>query len=551
MPSGGRAFRIPRPIVLAVVFLAVAVAVVALATRSSDDGTVGPARTTTTRPSGEVVEGGTMRLGLSGPLQADPAAANLGSPTDMLVLDLLHDGLTRLGDAGVVVPALATEWTPDATFTTWVFKLDPAATFASGRAVTSADVVASLERVAKHGDTSLAALSLEAIAGYRAFVDGSAEHVAGLTAPDPATVQIVVTAPMSVLPVLLASPVFGVVDIGSLDAAVAADAGAAALADLDTDGAWAVASAEDSAVTLERRDGEAGHLEAIELRSYDDGDTAYDAFDDGDVDWALVPVDRFDDASNDYGDAAFTPFHAELFFGLHVTTGNAGNAEMRKAIAAAIDRDAIVAAIYADRAEPLATVVPEGVPGYEPGRCATCGHDPDRARAILAAAFPDGRVPAVAIDFDESPAQTKMAGMVADQLLAVGIQSVARPKPIEEYKQFLASGAQELFSFGWIGGYVSPDAYLAPLFGSIANDNLTGYGTSVIDGALAAARSTSDAAAAQVQWAAVEAQVLGEGVVVPIAQFRIQAVLGERVQGFAHAVDGSVDWSAVWVADGE
>jgi oligopeptide transport system substrate-binding protein len=235
---------------------------------------------------------------------------------------------------------------------------------------------------------------------------------------------------------------------------------------------------------------------------------------------------------------------------MHVTGGSLGNAELRKAIAAAIDRDSIVKAVYGDLAQPLAAVVPAGVPGYEPGRCDECGHDPDRAKAILAAAFPDGQIPAVAIDFDESPAQTAMAALVAEQLRAVGIPSESRPKPIEEYKQFLASGAQGLFSFGWIGGYASPDAYLAPLFGSAANDNLTAYGTPSIDGALATARATTDTAAAAFQWSEIERQVLSDAAVVPIAQFRIQAVLGERVQGFAHAVDGSVDWSAVWVADG-
>jgi hypothetical protein len=55
---------------------------------------------------------------------------------------------------------------------------------------------------------------------------------------------------------------------------------------------------------------------------------------------------------------------------------------------------------------------------------------------------------------------------------------------------------------------------------------------------------------AAAQWAAAEAQVLAEAVVVPIAQFRTQAVVAERAQAFQHAVDGSVDWSAVWLTDG-
>src|SRR3546814_1231821 len=83
----------------------------------------------------------------------------------------------------------------------------------------SSDVCSSdLERVAAAGTGSLAALRLEQIAGFRALVDGSADHLSGLTAPDPATVRIELTSPMSILPQLLASPVFGIVDVATMEA---------------------------------------------------------------------------------------------------------------------------------------------------------------------------------------------------------------------------------------------------------------------------------------------------------------------------------------------
>jgi ABC-type transport system substrate-binding protein len=539
MRAGGRALRVLGSVL-------VVAGVLAGCTSGNGDPDAAP----TTRPPQGPVDGGTVRLGLGGPVEPDPAAANLGSPSDLLVLDLLHDGLTRLGGDGAVSPALARTWTSDATLTTWVFTLDPDATFASGRAVTSVDVVASLERIARGGDSSLAALRLETIAGFRAFVDGTAEHLAGLTAPDAATVQILLDRSMSVLPVILASPLFGIVDASALGAIAAGTGAPARLADLDLTGSWAVGDASDDAVTLERRAAADGHLDAVELRSYTDSDAAYDAFDDGDVDWALVPVDRYDDAVEAHGDAQFAPFHAELFFGLHVASPSLGNVELRKAIAAAIDREAIVRAVYPDLADPLSTVVPAGVPGHDVERCGDCGHDPERAKALVAAAFPDGAVPTVAIDFDESTAQNAMARIVAADLEAAGIPSTLRPKPLEEYKRFVVSGGQELFSFGWIGGYSSPDAYLAPLFGSAADDNLTAYGSPTVDAALAAARATADPAAAAAQWAAVEAQVLAEAVVVPIAQFRTQSVVADRVEAFEHGADGTVDWSAVWVVDG-
>src|SRR5690606_6757677 len=128
--------------------------------------------------------------------------------------------------------------------------------------------------------------------------------------------------------------------------------------------------------------------------------------------------------------------------------------------------------------------------------------------------------------------------MIADDLEDVGIPTTLRPKSLEDYKRFVVSGGQRLFSFGWIGGYSSPDAYLAPLFLSASDDNLTGSANVDIDASLNAARAGADNAAAR--WRIAESILLVAAVVVPVAQFRTQAVAGERVQGLVHAVDATV-----------
>ena len=98
-----------------------------------------------------------MRLGIGGDLVVDPVEASLASPRDLMVIDLLHDGLTRLDEAACPQPALADgvggerRSRPRSASTSI-----PTATFASGRPVTPEDVIASLERVIAAGDTSLA-----------------------------------------------------------------------------------------------------------------------------------------------------------------------------------------------------------------------------------------------------------------------------------------------------------------------------------------------------------------------------------------------------------
>jgi ABC-type transport system substrate-binding protein len=485
---------------------------------------------------GEPTAGGELRLGIGGPLVVDPVDASLASPSDLMVLDLLHDGLTRLDADGVPQPALASEWVANGTRTAFRFLLDPEASFASGRKITPQDVIASLERVMAAGDTSLGALSLEAVQGFRAFADGEADHVSGLTALNPSTVRIVLTTPLSVLPSVLSSPILSVVDPTTVEGELGA---------LDLSGDWSVASSDDGDLVLDRRAGRAGSLGGIELRAHDDPEAAYDAFGDGDVDWAPVPASRYGDAVEEHGTDAFAPFHAELFFGMNVQVDVLRSQALRDAIRLAIDREAIVQAVYSELADPLSTVVPAGVAGHDEERCAACAPDAERAKDVVAFAYPDGNVPTVRIDYDESPAQDQMAEIVADSLEAAGIPTDLRPKSLDEYKAFVVSGQQELFSFGWIGAYSSPDAYLAPLFGSAANDNLTRYRSSEVDLLLGLGRATTDPADGADAWARAEAAVLEAAVVVPIAQFRTQVVVADRVEGLAHAVDGSVDWNQV------
>lgn len=522
--AGGRVRR-------ALALLAVTGVLVAACT--GDDGG-DDATTTTAAPEAQPADAGTVRLGLGGPLVVDPVEASLASPSDLLVLDLLHEGLTTLDAEGRARPALATEWEVDASGRIWAFTLDPAATFSSGRQVLAADVVASLTRVAAAGDTSLAALALEPVSGFRALADGDAESLTGVTALDEATVVIALAEPLSVLPELLAGPSFGITDAEALEEEVPTE----------ITGPWTLEAGDDGAVVAVRRGGE-GAVDEVVLQPFGSPEDAYEAFDRGDLDWALVPASRYGDAVEAHGDDHFAPFHAELFFGLHVASPALGNADLREAIVAAIDREAIVRAVYADLADPLEGVVPAGVPGHDPGACDTCAHDPDRAEALVTAAFPDGDVPEVQIDFDESPAQEAMAALVAADLEAVGIPTALRPLPLEEYKRFVVSGSHELFSFGWIGVYGSPDAYLSPLFASGSDDNLIRYRDPELDGLLSRARAGSDPVENAERWTVAEERVLAASVVVPIAQFRTQAVVADRIDGLVHAVDGTVDWTAV------
>jgi peptide/nickel transport system substrate-binding protein len=113
---------------------------------------------TTTSPGASGAKtGGRIRAAVQRPVSVDPVAMQ----------DLGGYGITAqsfeflttqntIGDPGGLAPGLATEWTPNADGTVWTFKLRQGAKWQhDGSPFTSADVVATMERLVEAGNSGL------------------------------------------------------------------------------------------------------------------------------------------------------------------------------------------------------------------------------------------------------------------------------------------------------------------------------------------------------------------------------------------------------------
>lgn len=134
-------------------------------------------------------EGGTFRSSLrTGCIEQGTLHTTCAHRLDETVLQgLVHIKWT--GDA--VQPMLAESWeTPDGG-KTWIFDLRDGVAWHDGEPFTAEDVVFSLNLYANPKVASPWASKLNAVEGYAAFQDGSADALSGVTAPDDDTVQIV------------------------------------------------------------------------------------------------------------------------------------------------------------------------------------------------------------------------------------------------------------------------------------------------------------------------------------------------------------------------
>lgn len=487
---------------------------------------------------------GVLRVGVTPLGSLDPAHAR--SVEQVLVVDQLFDSLTAYDPNSLEpVPSLASGWEVTEDQRTWTFRLRPGAVFSNGRPVGAADVKYSLERVARRGSGSPGADLLRVVRGYGTF-RGDGAGLSGVTTPAEDVVRIELDEPLAVLPSVLASPVLSVVPRESVEA----EAPDAPFAEAPVgSGPFRLVGGRGRVLSLEPSPGAVVGLAGIDVVQYQDGRAAYAAFESGRLDWARVPPDEVAAAAARWGREAFRPYVAEVFYGFNRRSPRLADVRFREAVARAIDRRAVVTAVYQGTVSPADGVMLEGLPGFRPGACGRCAHDPALARRLLAEAFPaaGGGIPGLTLDYDADPAQEALARAVQANLAEVGIQLTLRPNDPDAYDDRLVSGDTELFRLGWIAAYPSPEAVLSPLFRSGSPDNLTGYADPEVDGLLAAARAEADPASRMARYQEVERAIMEDVPVVPLAQLQLHAVVSRRVRGLVATSMGSFDASAVTV----
>lgn len=471
----------------------------------------------------------TLALGLVGIETLDPLGTSPASASQVLLADLLHDPLTELDENGVAQPALAT-FAANAERTVWRFELGDDAVFHDGTAIGADDVVFSLERVRGLGNASLAAVQLEGVQSIAAVGD--------------TVVDITLSEPSAILPELLSSPLYGIVD---RERTLEAQQQGALVPRASGDHAVTVESGRR--LVLERRRG--GGPATITVELFDDAVAAHAAFGAGTVDWAPVPVDRLGEATDAVGLSGLEPFHATLMLGVNPQVEPLTNRDLRRAIALAIDRTPLVEAVFGPAAQPMLGLVPQGVPGAPTSCTGPCGPDLEQARQLVASAFPDGQGQPLQLLVDDTEPQQTIAGVLEGQLAEIGLEVDTTSVDPATAQRLISAGRQQLFLFGTLGVSRTPAAHLAPLFRAGSPDNVTGYDNEFVAFAIVAALNEPIASVRATRWQEIQTAVLEDAPVVPLVQLRTIAAVSPRVEGLEIRADGSIDLSDVTVEPAE
>lgn len=308
------------------------------------------------------------------PVTLDPHRAPNWGPFWVL-LPHVWSGLLAFDELGAVVPDLAEAVVPNETADVWTATLKPDLSFASGNPVTAQTFVDSWLRALDPQLPAPMVSFMELVQGYDAFIAGESDEI-GFAATDESTIEITLSEPFSSFPASLATFVWAAVDLTVIDGPDDAEpllAGAGAglwqftefvdgsrIVMIPNDNSSAPPSPSVSRVVWQILDGPGADSLALDLYNSD-------AVVSIDVSASLMASVEGDDAlASDL--VTIESQTSTMAIGMDFNQEPFGDLRVRRAVAAAIDREAWATEIWSGEFVPAAGLVPPVVAltsGYE------------------------------------------------------------------------------------------------------------------------------------------------------------------------------------------
>jgi oligopeptide transport system substrate-binding protein len=456
-------------------------------------------------------QGGVFRIGIIEPTAIDPY--NSQESEGILVTKQLFVGLVSNPNAeGEIQPGVAEKWAKNSDCTEWTFNLRSGTTFSNGDPVNAEAFIRGMTRAAKQSAASDVAYHMGGIAGYAELHGTGAEGAppakatafSGLSAPDSNTLVVKLSAP---------DCEFDKKTLQSVMSPVPASAGEAdnkAFNDMPIgNGPFKMKEPwrHDQGITLVRNDsyfGEKAHLQEVAitiLPSQGALEAEYKGVQSGQFDFARIPPALIPQAK-----AEFEPkggFFHQLTNGINYLLVNVANpplkqADARKAISLAIDRDAIISGVFKGLQTKATSIVPPVFKAYyQAGVCDVCDK-PDAARAKKLAA--SGGIPPgtkVNLAFNTGGGHEAWVQAIQQQLQdTLGLKVELQPYPFKELLQKeAAKDATGLWRAAWSADYPSAENFLFPLLSKKSlppGDNRGRYDNAKFDDLLVQGRKTAD-----------------------------------------------------------
>jgi oligopeptide transport system substrate-binding protein len=492
------------------------------------------------------------------PSDLDPHLAT--ATNDFHTISALFEGLVGQDPTDLSpVPGVAERWETSADARTYTFHLRANARWSNGDPVTAQDFVASYRRMLSASLAADNANLLYVLQGAEAFHKGGTTDfgTVGATALDERTLRLTLEHPTPYFMSLLQHWAWYPVHLPTIEQSGAAAVRGNPWARVGTlvgNGPFVLTEWRPNQRIIVTKsptywDAATVRLQAIHLYPIDSRDAEERAFRAGQLHVTeALPAGKAETYRRDRPEVLrIDPYLGTEFYRINVTRPFLNEKRVRRALALAVDRRAIVDRILQGGQEPAAAFTPPGTAGYRSP--ASLPTDIAEARRLLAeAGYPGGiGAPSIELTFNTSETHRIVAEAVQEMWrreLGLEVRLVN-----QELRSVLAArrtGDFQILRSVWIGDYADPSTFLN-LWRSDSGNNYTGWASPAYDQLTFQAARTSDTNARHALLARAEALLLEDAPLIPIYHYTHVFLVHPDVKGWQPTLLDHHPYKHVWL----
>ncbi len=414
-------------------------------------------------------------VGISDSASLDPALgpdANTGQ-----IVSMIYSGLVKSDINLNVVPDQAT-WDVSPDNKVFTFHIKPNITFSDGTPVTAQTYVYTLTRaLLPEVKSGIASFFESAIVGADAVSAGKTKVLSGVKALDDATLQITLIRPTPYFLEVLTNSLYFPLNKSIIDqygqgdwpnhvAGLGVGTGPFMIKEWDH-------KVKMVLVPNPHYYGAKTRLSEVDMYFVSEPSTAFRSYEAKQYDfvWNVTPDDQ-QNAKNLPGFVRKPLLQTDLLFFLN-TMPPFNNAAVRQAFAYAIDKPTLVHAIFKDAVVAAQTIIPPGMPGYQPDYSGI-PYDKNKARALLQSVYPDvSKVPPITFSYPNGQVTTTEADALQQMWqTALGVRVNLRSVDLVAYNTETNQRAVQFGFTQWGADFPDPYDWLAlNLTSQAANNN--------------------------------------------------------------------------------
>jgi oligopeptide transport system substrate-binding protein len=277
--------------------------------------------------------------------------------------------------------------------------------------------------------------------------------------------------------------------------------------------------------------------------------TAMNMFLNGELDWNHAPPGSVIPLLKGRSDFVAGPALLVYFYRLNTERRPLNDPRIRRALNCALDKAQICTYITQAGEEPARSVVPPGMPGYEPALCGA--YDPAHAKQLLVeAGFPDGRgFPKIEILFNSDETHKAIAEVIQQQWkrtlgIDVDLRGIAWPAYLDAMHKI----DFDVCRAGWVPDYTDPNTFL-DMFVTGGTHNNTNWSNVRYDELIAAAAKEPDTTKRLRLFQQAETILMDELPILPIYFYVTKNMVKSRVLNFHPNLQDSNPISVLRVDD--